>query len=133
MSRRSWARLLRLRRDRLYLLDIVDACKGVERQIKGARFEGFVRNEAIFEGTVRNLQNVGEAFRRLPPATLELDPELKWAGNVGLNQFFIRSRSDWESAYRGADYGVAWDLATDRCPRLLKAAENALALLPDGE
>lgn len=122
-----------MRRGRLYLLDIIDACKDVERQVMGARFEGFVRDEAIFEATRRSLEDIGEALRRLHDATRDLDPEFKRAGNIGLDEFFIRSRSDWDNAYSGGDFGVARDLATDRCPRLLKSAENALALLPDRE
>lgn len=58
-----------MRRDRLYLLDIVDACRKIERFIDGKTFEEFVQDEILFDATVRNLQNIGEAVRYLPEET----------------------------------------------------------------
>ena len=78
-----------MRRDRLYLLDIVDACRKIERFIDGKTFEEFVQDEILFDATVRNLQNIGEAVRYLPEETRALRAEVEWTRIVGLRHLLV--------------------------------------------
>ena len=113
-----------MRRDRLYLLDIVEACQRIERFIEGKSFEEFAQDDLLFDATVRNLQNIGEAVRCLPEETRNLQPEVEWTRIVGLRHLLVHQ-------YFGVDIEIVWDLAANRSPELLRFAERMLALIPD--
>ena len=66
-----------MRRDRLYLLDIVNACEKVARFVDGKTFDEFAKDEILYDATVRNLQNIGEAVRSLPEDTRALRPDVE--------------------------------------------------------
>ena len=120
-----------MRRDRNYLLDIIRACRNVEALVSGRHFEEFIRDGATFSRTVGSIREVGESLRRMPDTTLNLEPELKRASNLGLDRFSVGTQIDGDVLYRAGDFGAAWVSATDLCPKLLAAAERALALLPE--
>jgi uncharacterized protein with HEPN domain len=96
----------------------------VERFIDSKTFGDFVNDELLFDATVRNLQNIGEAVRCLPEETRNLQPEIEWTRIVGLRRLLVHQ-------YFGIDEEIDWDLALNRCPELLQAAEAVLAQLPD--
>lgn len=109
-----------MRRDRLYLLDIVDACEKVARYVSGKTFDEFARDELLYDATVRNLQNIGEAARSLPETSRALRPDVEWSRIVGLRHLLVHK-------YFGVDEEIVWDLATNRCPELIEAVTDMLA------
>ncbi len=111
-----------MRRDRLFLLDICEACSKIARFIDSKTFDDFVVDEVLFDATVRNLQNIGEAVRCLPPETRALRPDIEWARIVGLRHLLVHH-------YFGVDEEIVWDLVSSRCPVLLVAATEMLARL----
>jgi uncharacterized protein with HEPN domain len=113
-----------LRRDRLFLLDVVEACDKIERYLGGKSFDEFSEDEIVFDATVRNLQNIGEAVRCLPEETRALRPDIEWKRIVGLRHLLVHQ-------YFGVDEEIVWNLATDRCPELMKAAKDMLQRLPE--
>jgi uncharacterized protein with HEPN domain len=113
-----------LRRDRLYLLDIAEACQKIARFIDGKAFEEFSQDEVLFDATVRNLQNIGEAVRSVPAETRAIRPDVEWTRIVGLRHLLVHQ-------YFGVDEEIVWDLAANKCPALLKAVEAMLRDLPD--
>jgi uncharacterized protein with HEPN domain len=112
-----------LRRDRLYLLDIIDSCAKIERFVSGKNFEDFTKDELLFDATVRNLQNIGEAVRALPEDTRALRPEIEWARIVGLRNLLVHH-------YFGVDEEIVWDLAMNKCAELRIAANDIISRLP---
>lgn len=78
-----------MRRDRLFLLDIVSACQKIDRYIKGKTFSEFMADEVLFDATVRNLQNIGEAVRCLPEGTRSLREDIEWTRIVGLRHLLL--------------------------------------------
>ena len=112
-----------MRRDRLFLLDIVGACQKIDRFIDGKTFEEFAQDEILFDATVRNLQNIGEAVRCLPEETRALRSDIEWTRIVGLRHLLVHQ-------YFGVDEEIVWDLAVNRCPQLLRAVEDILQRLP---
>ncbi len=115
-----------MRRDRLYLEDIRDACLKVARFIEDQTFESFSANEILFDATVRNLQNIGEAVRALSPETRAQSPEIEWSRMVGLRHILVHQ-------YFGVDEEIVWDLASVGCPELLLKVEAMLAQQVDPE
>jgi len=112
-----------LRRDRLFLLDISEACRKIERYVAGKTFEDFATEEILFDATVRNLQNIGEAVRCLPEETRNLRPDIPWARIVGLRHLLVHP-------YFGVDAEIVWDLAINRCPEILEAVTDILSRIP---
>lgn len=112
-----------MRRDRLYLLDVVRACQKIIRYVEGKTFEEFELDEVLFDAVVRNLQIIGEAVRCIPAETRELSPEVEWTRIVALRHILVHH-------YFGLDSEIIWDLATKQCKDLEAAAETALAKLP---
>jgi uncharacterized protein with HEPN domain len=111
-----------LRRDRLFLLDIVEACEKIERFVKGKSFDDFAKDEVVFDATVRNLQN-SAAVRSLPEETRALRPDIEWKRIVGLRHLLVHH-------YFGVDEEIIWNLASERCPELMKAVKDMLLRLP---
>ncbi len=113
-----------MRRDRLYLLDIAEACQKIARFIDGKTFEEFSQDEILFDATVRNLQNIGEAVRCVPEDTRTIRPDIEWTRIVGLRHLLVHQ-------YFGVDEEIVWDLAANKCPALLAAIEDMLQKLPE--
>ena len=117
-------RLSALRRDRLFLLDIIEACEKVERFTHGKSFTDFANDEILLDATIRNLQNIGEAVRCIPEETRSLRPDIPWSRIVGLRHMLVHQ-------YFGVDAEIVWDLASKRCPELLEAAADMLERLSE--
>ncbi len=113
-----------MRRDRLFLFDIRDACEKVARYTEGRSYEEFSSDEVLFDAVIRNIQNIGEAVRCLPPETRSLRTDIEWNRIVGLRHLLVHH-------YFGVDEEIVWDLARNRCPELLAAVLEMLAMLPD--
>jgi uncharacterized protein with HEPN domain len=109
-----------LRKERLYLLDIVEACEKLLRYTQGVTFDQFVRDDILFDATVHNLQIIGEAVRSLPEEIRSLRPEIEWKRIVGLRHLLVHH-------YFGVDAEIVWDLALNQSPQLLEAAKDILA------
>jgi uncharacterized protein with HEPN domain len=105
------------------LLDIAEACEKIARYVAGKSFDEFQGDEILFDATVRNLQNIGEAVSSLPDETRALRPEVEWTRIVGLRHLPAHS-------YFGVDEEVVWDLAVSRCPELLEAVQQVLDTMP---
>jgi uncharacterized protein with HEPN domain len=111
-----------LRRDRLYLLDILNACKKIERYLSKKTYDDFANDEVLFDATVRNLQNIGEAVRFISEDLRELRPDIEWRRIVGLRNLLVHH-------YFGLDEEIVWDLAVNRCPQLQHAISDILGRL----
>ena len=108
-----------MRKDRLYLTDICDACRKIERYTAGKSFADFANDEILIDAVVRNLQIIGEAVRTLPQETRDLRPETEWKQIVGVRHLLVHQ-------YFGIDDEIVWDLAVNRCPELHVIATELL-------
>jgi uncharacterized protein with HEPN domain len=115
-----------LRRERLYLLDIADACRKIDRFTAGKSFEEFSQDEILFDAVVRNLQIIGEAVRCLPDDVRSLRPDVEWTRIVGLRHLLVHH-------YFGVDEEIVWDLAMNRCPELESAVTEMLPSVHENE
>jgi uncharacterized protein with HEPN domain len=113
-----------LRRDLLYLSDIAHACRKIERFIDNKTFEEFAQDDVLFDATVRNLQNIGEAVRALSQEVRDIRPDVQWTRIVGLRHLLVHQ-------YFGVDEEIVWDVAKNKCPVLVIAVEDILSKLPE--
>lgn len=104
----------------LYLADIAEACRLIEPFTEGMSAESFVGNLQAFHATVRNLEIVGEAAKRLPEEARVRMPEVDWAGAA-------RFRDVVAHRYFALDPAVVWSIVQTKIPDLSRAAWRVLA------
>jgi len=104
----------------LYLADIADACRLIEAFTAGMSARSFAANALVFHATVRNLEIVGEAAKRLPEEARVRMPEVDWAGAA-------RFRDVVAHRYFALDPAVVWSIVQTKVPALSSAASRVLA------
>ncbi|MBS1704654.1 MAG: DUF86 domain-containing protein [Armatimonadetes bacterium] len=106
-----------MRRERLFLSDIVGSCTKIERYLQDKTETDFESDEILFDAVVRNLQIIGEAARVLPEDIRSLAPDIPWNRVVGLRHILVHQ-------YFGIDAAILWDLCQNYCPNIKRAAET---------
>lgn len=101
----------------VYLDDIEEAVRRVERYTAGLSHEDFRGNELVQDGVCRNLGIIGEAVKRLPPEVRERSPEVDWQKVAGLRDILVHE-------YASVDLGIVWDIVTTKLAGLKAAIER---------
>lgn len=83
-----------MRRERLYLKDIVSACDKLATYTKGHSFESFLADPLTFDAVVRNLQIIGEAVRVLPDSVRSIRSDIEWPQIVGMRHIVVHHYLD---------------------------------------
>ena len=96
---------------RLYLEDIEQACKKVQRFVAGLDQASFVADERTHDAVLRNLEVLGEAAKRVPPEIRAQMPEVPWRAIAGFRDFLAH-------AYFSLDDDIVWGAIQDEVPRL---------------
>jgi len=104
----------------LYLEDIRDAARLIGEFSKAMTGEEFAANPLVFHATVRNLEVIGEAAKRLPEEAKARMPEVDWAGAAKFRDVIAHR-------YFALDPAVVWSIVQGRIPALHQAAERVLA------
>jgi uncharacterized protein with HEPN domain len=98
-----------MRRENLYLSDIVEAADHMAAFIAGAEFEAFQKSEMMRSAVVQKLAIIGEAAARLSEGVKHRHPEVPWPQIVAFRNILIH-------AYFGIDWEEVWRAARNRCP-----------------
>jgi uncharacterized protein with HEPN domain len=111
-----------MRRDELYLSDIIEAADHVAAFIEGADFEAFQKSEMMRNAVVQKLAIIGEAAP-ISEGLRAGHPEVPWPQIVAFRNILIH-------VYFGIDWNEVWRAAKNRCPALRQvtaiiAAESA--------
>ena len=100
-----------MRREELYLRDIVEAADHVARFLTGVDFPAFSESELLRSAVVQKLAVIGEAAARLPATLHGAHTEVPWSRIVAFRNILILS-------YFGVDREVVWIAATKEAPAL---------------
>lgn len=93
-------------RDEVYLRHILEALERISAYTRDGR-DKFMTDRMIQDATVRNLEIVGEATKRLSPEFRALYPEVPWASMSGMRDVLIHD-------YMGVDLEVVWEVVENR-------------------
>ncbi len=109
-----------MRREILYLTDIVEAADHIAAFIAGMGFEQFRESELVRSAVVQKLAIIGEAAGRVSPGLKNRQPAVPWPQIVAFRNILIH-------AYFGTDWDEVWRAAKNRCPILREQIARILA------
>jgi len=98
---------------KLYLDDILESAKRIEKYAKVVSLAKLKRNRLVLDGIVRNLEIIGEAAKNIPSQIKEKNPEIEWKKISGLRDILAHE-------YFGVDLEVIWDIVKNKLPILKK-------------
>lgn len=97
----------------LYIDDMVEAIESVIEFSKGMTRDQFFRDRKTRDATLRNLEVLGEAAKKVPPEIRGRAEEIPWRRLAGLRDILAHD-------YFGLDEGILWDVVEYEAPRLLE-------------
>jgi len=110
MSKRNWT---------LFVQDMLESIDHIVQYTSGMSFQDFLQDHRTQDAVVRNLEVLGEAARRIPPAIQERYPEIQWAQIVSLRNRLIYG-------YFLVDYGIVWEIVQNELPPLRQRLEQII-------
>ncbi len=97
-----------MRRERLYLEDILAAADTVAEFVQGQEFEAFEANAMLRSAVAHQLTIIGEAVACLSPELRERYPDVPWTDIKGFRNIIVHHYFgiDWEEVWRSATASV---------------------------
>jgi uncharacterized protein with HEPN domain len=108
-----------MRRERLYLQDILEACDLIQTFLEGLEASTFLASELHKAATLQKLTVIGEAAARLPHAFREAYPQVEWRDIVAFRNIAVH-------AYFAVQWDIVWATANDDIPLLRRQVREIL-------
>jgi len=110
-----------MRRERLYLTDIVEAVDAIRRFLEGIEESAFLGNDLLQSAVLQKLIVIGEAASRLPSDFCDLHGEVEWRDIVAFRNIAVH-------AYFSVDWRIVWVAATEET---IDLRERIVAILAE--
>jgi uncharacterized protein with HEPN domain len=107
--------------DTVYLQHVLDAINTIQEYLLGVDEDKFKATQLLQDGTIRQIEIVGEAVRHLSKDIRKTYPEIPWQDIAGMRDKLIHD-------YFGVDIEKVWDTAQQDLP-ILK--EQVIGILKD--
>lgn len=104
---------------KLYLDDILQAIKHIQKYTKGMDLAEFKKNSLVLDAVVRNLEVIGEASKKIPLEMKKRSVSIEWKKISGLRDILIHE-------YFGVDISIVWDVVENKLPGLKKEVSRLL-------
>lgn len=101
----------------VYLGQIRDCIESAQRFVAGMSLQEFVADERTSFATVRALEIIGEAAKRIPDEIRSLAPEIPWRAMARMRDIVIHQ-------YHDVDVAIVWDSMQNDLPGLLLPLEE---------
>jgi uncharacterized protein with HEPN domain len=105
-----------MKRDEIYLLDILEAAKLAISYVENVSKEEFMRNVQCQDSVIRRIEIIGEAARRVSEKTKVTRSDIPWSEMMGMRNLMIHD-------YDGVDLKIVWDTVQRDLPRLIELIE----------
>ena len=108
-----------MRRERLYLADILEASKAIAEFLVPVTEQEFLESDLVRSAVLQKLMIIGEAASRMPPDLTNANPQVPWADIIGFRNIAVH-------AYFNMKWEIVWVIASEEVPKL--SASVALML-----
>lgn len=112
-----------MRRDRLYLGDIVEAADAISHFLDGISEETFLGSDLLQSAVLQKLTIIGEAAARLSPEFKTDESHIPWSDIAAFRNIAVH-------AYFSVQWPIVWVAATEEAVVL---RSQVLEILADGE
>lgn len=109
-----------MRREDLYLCDILEAADAIAKFIADISAENFGKNDLIRSAVLQKLLIIGESAARLSEDFKAKRPEFPWREIVGFRNIAIH-------AYFAVDWKIVWKAAIINAPQLRRQIAEILS------
>ena len=109
-----------MRREELYLLDIVEAADHIAEFLRGKDHDGFLGDALLQAAVLQKLTVIGEAAARLPQSFHERHSQVEWADIIGFRNIAVH-------AYFSVEWPIVWIAATQEAPELGRQVAEILS------
>lgn len=109
-----------MRREALFLADIVEAADAIARSLDGRSYDDFLVDDDARAAILYRLVVIGEAARNLSPALRDRYPALPWRAITDFRNRAVH-------AYFGMDWDIVWETATVAVPLLRRQVAAIIA------
>lgn len=110
-----------MQRDRVYMLDILEASKLAVSYIGNKSRDDFLNDCQCQDAAIRRLEIIGEAARRISDETQAAFPHLPWREMIGMRNIMIHEYDD-------IDLDTVFKTVQKDLPPLIKSLEEILKL-----
>ena len=100
-----------MRREELYLTDIIEAAVAIETFLRGVASQEFLASDLLQSAILQKLTIIGEAAARLPREFKEQHRHIPWSDIVGFRNIAVH-------AYFSVDWTIVWVTATQDAPQI---------------
>ena len=104
---------------KLYVKDILEAIKAIEKFVEGMDFESFKEDDKTSSAVIRKFEIIGEATKNIPQSIKEKYLHIPWKEMAGFRDRLIHF-------YFGIKYDIVWDTIKLRLPELRNNIEKVL-------
>jgi uncharacterized protein with HEPN domain len=121
-----------MRREELFLLDIVQAADAIAESVGDRSFAAFLADRVLRDAVLMRLIIIGEAASQLPNAVTQRYPDVSWPDMIGFRNRVVHG-------YFAIDWTIVWETATGDAPLVRSQVAEILARdyptveLPSGE
>ncbi len=97
----------------LFLKDILDSIRKIEKYTKGLSFKELKKNEMVLDAVIRNFEIIGEATKNIPKDIKKKYPNVEWKEAAGFRDVLIHD-------YFGIDIEAVRDTIKNNLPEFKK-------------
>lgn len=107
------------REAKLYLEDIAEAIRKIDKYTRGMSKQRFLSDEKSIDAVVRNFAVIGEAVTHLPKEIKAAHPDIAWKEIIGLRNKVVHE-------YFGVDEEILWKTVQEDLPVFKKQIKKLL-------
>jgi uncharacterized protein with HEPN domain len=108
-----------MRREELYLTDMLEAADAIGGFLQGISREQFLKDDLLRSGVLQKLTIIGEAAARLPMDFCKRHPGVEWADIAAFRNIAVHE-------YFAIQWPIVWVTATKEVPELKAKVEAIL-------